>query len=276
MLALSDYLLNMVMMIGLGIAIDYSLLVVNRYRDERRRGRPHPEAVRETMRHAGRTIVFSGLVVSLGLALMLLLPVPFLRGFGVGGLLVPVTSIACALTLLPVHAAQRWASGSSAGRSPRAASPSAATPSSSASGSSHTRWVMRRAKVVAPLVAAALVLAALPLIAIEVGPSQHAHAATGSRLGAGADAARGRRQLLLERPDDDRRRHPRHRRRRDAQTAVAVGALERLLRSDPDVARVGPRAAGVDDRFLRIEVAGRADSASPQAQSFAAAAARAC
>ena len=42
------------------------------------------------MLHAGRTIVFSGLVVSLGLALMLLLPVPFLRGFGVGGLLVPV------------------------------------------------------------------------------------------------------------------------------------------------------------------------------------------
>ena len=54
------------------------------------------------MAHAGRTIVFSGLVVSLGLALMLLLPVPFLRGFGVGGLLVPGVSVLCALTLLPV------------------------------------------------------------------------------------------------------------------------------------------------------------------------------
>ena len=102
MLNLSDYLLNMVMMIGLGIAIDYSLLVVNRYRDERGRGSAHREAVRETMAHAGRTIVFSGLVVSLGLALMLLLPVPFLRGFGVGGLLIPLLSILCALTLLPV------------------------------------------------------------------------------------------------------------------------------------------------------------------------------
>ena len=101
-LALSNYLLNMVMMIGLGIAIDYSLLVVNRYRDERRQGHAHRDAVRETMRHAGRTIVFSGLVVSLGLALMLLLPVPFLRGFGLGGLLVPVISVLCALTLLPV------------------------------------------------------------------------------------------------------------------------------------------------------------------------------
>ena len=46
------------------------------------------------MAHAGRTIVFSGLVVSLGLALMLLMPVPFLRGFGLGGLLVPAVSIA--------------------------------------------------------------------------------------------------------------------------------------------------------------------------------------
>jgi len=79
-LELSNYLLNMVMMIGLGIAIDYSLLVVNRYRDERRRGHGHDEAILETMRHAGRTILFSGLAVSLGLALMLLLPVPFLRG----------------------------------------------------------------------------------------------------------------------------------------------------------------------------------------------------
>src|SRR5262249_60778252 len=89
-LELSDYLLNMVMMIGLGVAIDYSLLVVNRYRDERRHGRDHEAAVRETMAHAGRTIVFSGLVVSLGLALMLLLPVPFLRVFGLCVLMVGV------------------------------------------------------------------------------------------------------------------------------------------------------------------------------------------
>ena len=54
------------------------------------------------MAHAGRTIVFSGVVVSLGLALMLLMPVPFLRGFGLGGLLVPAISVLCALTLLPV------------------------------------------------------------------------------------------------------------------------------------------------------------------------------
>ena len=72
--------------LGIGIAIDYSLLVVNRYRDERRRGIPHLGAVGETMAHAGRTIVFSALAVSVGLAVLLVLPVPFLRGFGVGGL----------------------------------------------------------------------------------------------------------------------------------------------------------------------------------------------
>ncbi|HUO72407.1 MAG TPA: MMPL family transporter, partial [Solirubrobacteraceae bacterium] len=100
-LQLSNYLLNMASMIGLAVAIDYSLLVVHRYRDERRRGRGHDEAILETMTHAGRTILFSGLAVSLGLALMLLLPVPFLRGFGLGGLLVPAVSVVCALTLLP-------------------------------------------------------------------------------------------------------------------------------------------------------------------------------
>jgi RND superfamily putative drug exporter len=88
-LSLSDYLRNMVLMIGLGIAIDYSLLVVNRYRDERRRGLDHLDAVDEAMLHTGRTIVFSGIAVSLGLVLMLVLPVPFLQGFGVGGLLIP-------------------------------------------------------------------------------------------------------------------------------------------------------------------------------------------
>ncbi len=169
-LELSDYLLNMVMMIGLGIAIDYSLLVVNRYRDERRRGHEHREAVRETMVHAGRTIVFSGLVVSLGLALMLLLPVPFLRGFGVGGLLVPVISILCALTLLPV---MLLAAGERLERIrffPRLLAERRHVLELRL-WAAHAGWVMKRARYVAPLVALLLVVAALPLIGIHVGPS---------------------------------------------------------------------------------------------------------
>jgi RND superfamily putative drug exporter len=99
---LSTYLENMVMLIGLGIAIDYSLLVVYRFREERNAGGTRDDAVVRTMSTAGRAVIFSGTAVAIGLALMLAMPLPFMRGFGVGGLVIPLVSILCALTLLPV------------------------------------------------------------------------------------------------------------------------------------------------------------------------------
>src|SRR3712207_4224177 len=99
---LTTYLQNMVMLIGLGIAIDYSLLVVHRYREELHAGRAKEDAIVRTMATAGRTVMFSGFAVAIGLALLLFMPLPFMRGFGVGGLFIPVVSVACALTLLPL------------------------------------------------------------------------------------------------------------------------------------------------------------------------------
>jgi uncharacterized membrane protein YdfJ with MMPL/SSD domain len=101
-LELSTYLQNLVMLIGLGIAIDYSLLVVYRYREELRSGASREDAVVRTMNTAGRAVVFSGTAVAIGLALMLFMPLPFIRGFGLGGLIIPAMSVLCALTLLPV------------------------------------------------------------------------------------------------------------------------------------------------------------------------------
>src|ERR671924_1703039 len=74
---LTTYLQNMVMLIGLGIAIDYSLLVVYRYREERRKGGSKEDALVRTMETAGRAVVFSGSAVGVGLALMLFMPLPF-------------------------------------------------------------------------------------------------------------------------------------------------------------------------------------------------------
>jgi RND superfamily putative drug exporter len=99
---LTTYLQNLVMLIGLGIAIDYSLLVVYRYREELRKGGGKEEAIVRTMQTAGRAVVFSGSAVGIGLALMLFMPLPFMRGFGVGGFAIPIVSLVCALTLLPV------------------------------------------------------------------------------------------------------------------------------------------------------------------------------
>ena len=92
----------LIALIGLGVAIDYSLLVVSRWREERARGAANADAVASAMTHAGRAVVFSGLTVAIGLLSMIVLPVPMLRSVGYGGVLVPLVSVAVAVTLLPV------------------------------------------------------------------------------------------------------------------------------------------------------------------------------
>src|SRR5918992_600915 len=101
-MTLSTYLTNMVTLIGLGIAVDYSLLMVYRYREERQKGRGKEEAITRTMKTAGHAVIFSGTAVAIGLALMLFMPLPFMRGFGLAGLLIPLVSVLAAMTLLPV------------------------------------------------------------------------------------------------------------------------------------------------------------------------------
>jgi putative drug exporter of the RND superfamily len=92
----------LIALIGLGVAIDYSLLVVSRWREERASGASNDDAVAAAMQHAGRAVVFSGLTVAIGLLSMIVLPVPMLRSVGYGGVLVPLVSVAVATTLLPV------------------------------------------------------------------------------------------------------------------------------------------------------------------------------
>ncbi len=92
---------NVVTLVGLGIAIDYSLLVVYRFREELTAGRDVPDAVAVTMRTAVRAVIFSGVTVAIGLGVLLLVRVPFVRSFGLAGILIPAVTIIAALTLLP-------------------------------------------------------------------------------------------------------------------------------------------------------------------------------
>ena len=92
----------LVVLIGLGVAIDYSLLMVSRWREERAHGHRGDEAVQRTMETAGRAVVVSGITVALGLLALIALPVPFLRSMGYGGVLIPLVSTLAAITLLPV------------------------------------------------------------------------------------------------------------------------------------------------------------------------------
>jgi uncharacterized membrane protein YdfJ with MMPL/SSD domain len=96
------YTTNLIQLIGLGIAIDYSLLVVYRFREELARGHEKDEAVVRTMQTAGRAVIFSGIAVALGLALLIAMPLPFMRLMGVAGFLIPCVSILAAATLQPV------------------------------------------------------------------------------------------------------------------------------------------------------------------------------
>lgn len=91
----------LVALIGLGVAIDYSLLVVTRWREESAGGADNDDAVRKAMATAGRSVLFSGVTVAVSLAALILVPLPFLRSIGLGGLLIPLLSVATSLTLVP-------------------------------------------------------------------------------------------------------------------------------------------------------------------------------
>jgi putative drug exporter of the RND superfamily len=91
----------LVALVGLGIAIDYSLLLVTRWREERDRGATNERAVIRAVETAGHTVAVSGVTVAIGLLALVVLPVPGLRSVGIGGILIPLVSIAVVLTLLP-------------------------------------------------------------------------------------------------------------------------------------------------------------------------------
>ncbi len=91
----------LIALVGLGIAIDYALLVIFRFREELRHGNDVETSLVTTMRTAGRSVIVSGSTVAVGLLSMLVLPLPFIRSIGIGGMLIPAVSVTSAITLLP-------------------------------------------------------------------------------------------------------------------------------------------------------------------------------
>ena len=97
----------LIALIGLGVAIDYALLVVVRWREETAHGSHGDEAIVRAMATAGRSVVFSGTTVAIGLLALIALPLPFLRSVGYGGMVIPLVSTLVAITLLPIVLA-KW------------------------------------------------------------------------------------------------------------------------------------------------------------------------
>jgi len=98
---LSSFALNLVIGLGLGLALDYSLFMVSRFREELGRGEDIPQALRTTMTTAGRTVVFSALTVAAAMAALLVFPQRFLQSMGIGGAVVALVAAAVSLTVLP-------------------------------------------------------------------------------------------------------------------------------------------------------------------------------
>ena len=175
----SVFAINLTTGLGLGLAVDYALLVVSRFREELDNGLPVPDAVVRTVEKAGRTIMFSASTVAVALAALLLFPLYFLRSFAYAGIGVIVIAMAAALIVLPALLAV-LGTRVNAGRLPFAKR----MPSTEA-----RFWgrlagtVMRRPGLTAVPVLALLLVLASPLLRVEFGtPDDRVLASASSRV----------------------------------------------------------------------------------------------
>ncbi|MFK0022849.1 MMPL family transporter [Streptomyces sp. NPDC090798] len=91
-----------VALLGLGLSVDYALLLVNRWREERDQGADNQQAVLRSLHRAGHSVAFSALIASLGLFALIVVPVSFLQGVGLSGLFIPSIAALVALTTIPL------------------------------------------------------------------------------------------------------------------------------------------------------------------------------
>jgi uncharacterized membrane protein YdfJ with MMPL/SSD domain len=172
--SLSIYALNLVTGIGLGLAIDYSLFMVSRYREELAGGMNAPAAIVRTLQTAGRTVFFSSLTVAAALATLLVFPLRFLYSMGIGGLIVALVAMLVSLTVLPaVLVALGPRVNAGAPRFLRRAADSAARPATTGGWYRLAQWVMRRPGAVAVVTAGGLLVVGLPFLRIAFVPADY-------------------------------------------------------------------------------------------------------
>jgi putative drug exporter of the RND superfamily len=261
------YTTNLVQLIGLGIAVDYSLLIVYRFREELAAGLAKDDAIIRTMQTAGRAVVFSGVAVALGLALLIAMPLPFMRMMGVAGFLIPVVSIAAALTLQPALLSFYGRRGTARKR----ILPGEPVDPEHGMWARLARAIMARPAIFLAGGMAVLVTLALPAIALHLTPGstfgipRTPQAVRGfdvlqRAVGPGAVAPA---EVLIEAPPGTVLAPPVQR---------AANRLVAAVKRDPEVAAVYRGTAGryVDPShsYTQVIIAGRHDYGFAQAQAF--------
>jgi len=165
---ISVFALNLVTGLGLGLAIDYSLFIVSRYREELAEHGPGATALRNTLNTAGRTVLFSSLTVAAALASLLVFPQKFLYSMGLGGVMVALSAAAVALIVLPaVLALLGPRVNSLAPERLKRASEADARPGESGFWYRLSRFVMRRPGRIAVTAAALMILLGLPFLRVD-------------------------------------------------------------------------------------------------------------
>jgi uncharacterized membrane protein YdfJ with MMPL/SSD domain len=278
-LTMATYVTNLVYLIGLGIAVDYSLLIVYRFREELAKGGSKDEAIVRTMTTAGRAVVFSGATVAIGLALLLFMPVPFMRSVGVGGFLIPLVSLAGAVTLQPALLAVYGRRGMARLHVAEwLRSKGLALPHFAGADVEHGFWarlargIMRRPVAFLAGGVALLVAAAIPAYALQLTPGsaqgipQSPQAVRGLNVlrAAVGPGALSPTQILVDAGEGGSVLDPAIQR--------AVSRLESRLLADPEVAFVQSGSTGryVDPkgRYEQVIVAGHHEYGDEPAQDF--------
>ncbi|MEQ8834313.1 MAG: MMPL family transporter [Miltoncostaeaceae bacterium] len=258
---ISVYALNLVIGLSLGLAIDYSLLIVSRFREELAGGREPAEAVARTLATAGRSVLFSAITVAAALAGLMVFPQPFLFSMGLGGVMVALNAALAALVVLPAVlmllgrrvnalAPARW----------RARSEAAHLRDERGFWVVLSRAVMRRPALVAFVTAAGLVLVALPAFGVTfttvdaraLPASVEARAVSDTILDDFPENLSDPIFVAVEAPTD-------------ADSAAGVRALAAQIDDLPNADLVAPPVA-VGDATWRIDVYTRAEPLSATGQ----------
>jgi RND superfamily putative drug exporter len=265
--ATPTYATNLVQLIGLGIAVDYSLLIVYRFREELAGGKSVDDAVVRTMETAGRAVIFSGVAVALGLALLIAMPLPFMRMLGVAGFLIPIVSILAAASLQPVLLSYYGRRGTAR----RRILPGEPADPETGLWARLARSIMARPWAYLVGGVSVLVAAAVPAFFIQVTPGSTFGIPRTSQSVRGFDLLReavgpgavAPSQVLVDAGAGSVLAAP---------TQAAVRRLIAELRRDPEVAKVytglTPHFVDATHRYEQVVVAGRHDYGFPQAQAF--------
>jgi uncharacterized membrane protein YdfJ with MMPL/SSD domain len=266
---MSIFVTNMASMIGIGVAVDYSLFVLARYRAEVRSGRAPEQARAIALSTSGVAVTFSGLTVIVSLAGLWMVDATAIRSMALGAILVVAVSVLAAATLLPalisllghrayvrarVFVALELVRRSWAPRRPGSTRPGAPAPPSF-----WTRWasaVMRRPALALAAGTLVLTLAAVPAISLTTSDGALRQFPSDNETRQGFEAARA-----LTGPG--------------ATTPVRVvaprgeaGAVTAALRRDPEVARVAPAVASRDGARVLVSAVARHDGESTEAKSL--------